>query len=337
MKKSFLILTIGVASSQVVTAQLIVEDVAAVGTLQALLWDQREEKYVRDLQHKQMLGTQRFQHAETLKRWASHFRELKKNWEILNQTRQLISRQLDFIKQIQNATGDPKKFADLSFKKIDREIFSRNGIMDHLSDWLKRSKSLGDWGTLLESLFEPLDSSNLDSKTLRNRIRSLEYKLYRLRRREAIERAYKEAEALQAQTRTLREKLTQFLENLRVEVRSSGTISEMQKLGLHVSVTEKGMRSAIGIGEDLAKRLMELKTLADNRDAIEEELKKHVRNLDHNEASAAASKNAREMYRDSRLMGARLTGSVSMGRDGRIRNRTSIGMKLKSTNSLILP
>lgn len=333
MKTSFLILSLGIASSQMLTAQMLVEDTAALGLLSGLLNMEavrhKEEMAVREFQHIKAMKVQQLQHGQTLQQWALHFDKLRETWETLEKTRKIMNDQLGFIKQIQNAAGNPQELLNITFKKIDKEFFSKNGIADNLSAWLKQSKRLSDWGQVLERLFKPLDIKDLKGEKLRKYIRSEEYRLARLKRRLAIEEAYKEAEKLQSQARTLREKLTEFLQGMRAEVRASRTITGMQKIGLHLSVTEKGMRSAMSIGEDLAKRLRDLKTFADNRDAIANEMEMHVRNLEHNQAAAKVSSAAKKIYEDSRKRPeARLSASASIGSKGKMRARSSMSFKI---------
>lgn len=331
MKQHLLVISLCFTYSEVATAQWLVQDAATFGAINALFFQQQLGDRIRTTQHWEILNTQKSQHEKTLKQWTSHLQQLRKNWDMLNDTRQLVGRQMRFVEKIRDVTGDPGKMTSVAFQNIDREVFSQFGILADISAWIKGSKSLSDWGRILESIFEPLDSTCTD-KYAREKIRKLEDALIRIKRRQAIEQAYMEAEKLRSQTRTLRSKLKRFLGNLRLEVNAAKTNSELQKVGLKLTVTEKAMQSAIGIGEDIAKRLMELKTLADNRDALEEELQKYARNSNHKEAAAQASDVAKKMYQKSRIPSPRMTvsGTLASGRIGKIRSSVRFGINMPS-------
>ncbi len=318
MKTPYLIIGIILFSSKTIFAQSAVIDVAAVSALQMLLMAQKKEQVSEEIRHRQRITKQTMQHSETLSQWSANFARLKEHWKVLDKTRGLINEQLGFIKQLQNATGNPVKLVDLTFRHIDKEIFSRGGLVDDISGWLKKSENFSEWGKLLEELFKPFDINKLNSDELEKS---------RLERRKAIDRAYREAEALHAKTRTLQQKLVEFIQGVRVHAGASTTLTGMQKVGLHLAVTEKGMRSAMEIGEDLARRLGNLKTRADNRDVLEDEAERQECNKKHKEAAERASIRARITYDDIRRRRRprnHISAGVSIGNKGKIKTRTSM-------------
>jgi|GEM_PF-5675126 len=318
MKAAYLIIGFSIFSPQTALAQWAVKDAAAFGALNALFWSQQSERKAEAARDQVRAKIQDTQHQQTLSQWATHIQQLKAGWEILKETRGLINRQLGFITRIQNATGDPLKVADLTFQNINKEIFSRGGLVDDISGWIKQSETFNEWGKLLEELFKPFDINKLNSDELEKS---------RLKRRKAIEQAYQEAEALHAKTRTLQQKLVEFIQGVRVSAGASTTLTGMQRVGLHLSVTEKGMRSAVGIGEDLARRLRDLKARTDNRDVMESEAERQVRSSKHKEAAKRASIHARFTYNDTRRRRRprnRLSAGVSIGSNGKVRTHSSM-------------
>ncbi|PWU07032.1 MAG: hypothetical protein C5B47_06745 [Verrucomicrobia bacterium] len=309
---------ISIFSSQAALAQWAVKDAAAFSALSALWGSQQAERKAEVVRHEARMRMQDLQHQETLGQWGEHIKQLKVGWEILKQTRSLINRQLGFIQQIQNVTDNPLKLMDITLQHLDKEIFSRDGLVDDIANWLKQSETFSEWEKLLEELFKPFDIKKVNSDELGKA---------RLKRRETIERAHREAEALQSKSRTLREKLMMVIQGIRVSASASTTITGMQRVGLHLALTEKGMRSAIGVGEDLASRLRDLKTRADNRDVLEGEAERQIRHSKHQEAGKNASLRARFTYDDTRRRRRprnRISAGVSVGSNGKVRTHSSM-------------